>query len=56
MLKKIEFVPVVVGVLGHIRKGFSGWIDTLGIKLNFGMLQKSVLLGTARIVRKVLGM
>ena len=55
-VKKVEVVPVVVGALGCISKGFSGWMDTLGIKLNVGMVQKSVLLGTARILRKVLDM
>ena len=55
-LKKVEVVPVVVGVLGCISKGFSRWMDTLGIKLNVGMVQKSVLLRTARILRKVLDM
>ena len=55
-LKKVEVVPVVVGALGCISKGFSGWMDTLGIKLNVGMVQKSVLLGTARILREVLDM
>ena len=53
-LKKVEVVPVVIGALGCISKGFSGWMETLGIKLDVGMLQKSVLLGTARILRKVL--
>ena len=53
-LKKFEVVPVVVGALGCISKGFSRWVDTLGIKLIVGMVQKSVLLGTARILRKVL--
>ena len=43
-LKKVKAVPVVVGALGCISKGFSGWMDTLGIKLNLGMVQKSVLL------------
>ena len=55
-LKKVEVVPVVVGALGCISKAFSGWMDTLGIKLNVGMVQESVLLGTARILRKVLDM
>ena len=53
-VKKIEALLVVPRALGRISKGFSGWIDTLGIKLNVGMVQKSVLLGTARILRKVL--
>ena len=55
-LKNVEVVPVAVGALGYISKGFSGWMDTLGIKLNIGMVQKSVLLGKARILRKVLDM
>ena len=50
-LKKVEVLPVVVGALGCISKGFCGWMDTLSIKLNVGMVQKSVLLGTARILR-----
>ena len=55
-LKKVEIVPVVVGALGCISKGFSRWMDILSIKLRIGMVQKSVLLGTARILRKVLDM
>ena len=55
-LKKVEVLSVIVGALGCISKGFSEWMDTLGIKLNVGMAQKSVLLGTARILRKVLDM
>ena len=35
-LKKVEVVPVVVGALGCISRGFSGWMDTLGMKLNVG--------------------
>ena len=49
-------VPVVVGGMGGISKGFSGWMDMLGIKLNVEMVQKSVLLGATRILRKVLDM
>ena len=55
-LKKVQVEPVVVGALGCISKEFSGWMDTLDIKLNAGILQKSVLLGTAGILRKVLDM
>ena len=47
---------MVAGALGCISKGFSGWMDTLGMKLNVEMVQKSVLLGTARILKKVLDM
>ena len=36
----VEVVPLVVGALGYISKGFSGLMDTPGIKLNVGMVQK----------------
>ena len=52
-MKKVEVVPVIVGALGCISKG---WMDALGIKSNVGIVQKPVLLGTARILRKVLDM
>ena len=55
-LKKVEFVAVVVEALGCISEGSSKWMETLGIKLNGGMVQKLVLLGAARILRKVLDM
>ena len=55
-LKKVEFVPVVLEALECISKSFSGWMDTLGIKMNVGMVQKPVLLGTAMILKKVLDM
>ena len=43
-LKKVEVVPVVVGALGCISRGFREcW-----------KVQKSVLLGTGRILKKVL--
>ena len=55
-LNKVEVVPVVVGALKCISKSFSGWMDTPGVKLNVGRVEKSVLLRTARILRKVLEM
>ena len=55
-LKKVAVLPFAVGALGCISKCFSGWLDTFGTKVNVGMVQESVLLGTARILRKVLDM
>ena len=54
-LKKVEVVPVAERALGWTRKGFSRWMDTLGIKLNVGNGTK-VLLGTSKILRKILEM
>ena len=54
-LKKIEVEPVVVRALRCISKAsVDQW--TLRIKLNVGIVEKSALLGTARILRKVLDM
>ena len=49
-------VPVVIGALGSVIKEFDRWIEKLGITFNVGVVQKTALLGTARILRKVLEM
>ncbi|XP_068704337.1 uncharacterized protein [Montipora foliosa] len=55
-LKIVELAPVVIGALGSVTKGFDRWIERLGILFNVGVMQKTALLGTARILRKVLEM
>ena len=50
----MEVVPVVVGALGAVSKRLDTWLDKLGITINTGFLKKKALLGTARILRKVL--
>ena len=55
-LKKVEVVPVVIGALGSVTKKFDRWIEKLGTTFNVGVVQKTALLGTARILRKVLEM
>ena len=55
-LRNVEIVPVVIGALGSIFASFDRWMGKLGIKCNVGVMQKSALLGTARILRKVLEM
>ena len=55
-LKRIEVVPVVIGALGSVTKQFNKWIGKIGIGYNVGIMQKTALLGTARILRKVLEM
>ena len=52
----VEVVPVVIGALGSVTKQFDWWIGKLGIPFNVGVMQKTALLGTARILRKVLEM
>ena len=55
-IRKVQVVPVVIGALGSVSKGFDKWIGKLDIQCNFVDMQKTALLGTARILRKVLEM
>ena len=55
-MKDVEVVPVVIGALGTVSKNFKNWIKKMGLKLTVEELQKPCLLGTARILRKVLDM
>ena len=52
----VEVVPVVIGALGNVTKEFDEWIEKLGIINNVGVMQKTSLLGTVRILRKALEM
>ena len=53
--KKTKMVPVVIGALGSISKRLDGFLQILDIEaLNIYVLQKTALLGTATILRKIL--
>ena len=51
---KMKIIPVVVGSLGAISKQFDNRLKQIGIAVETAQVQKTVLLGTARILRKVL--
>ena len=51
-MKKVEVIPIVVGALGAVSKKLDKWIEKLGIHIRIELLQKTALLGTARILRK----
>ena len=51
---KVEIIPLVVGSLGAIPKQFGNRLKPIGITVGTAQVQKTVLLGTARILRKVL--
>ena len=55
-LKIVEVVDVVIGALGSVTKEFDGWIAKLRMTNHVGVMQKTALLGAARILRKVLEM
>ena len=47
-------IPVVIGALGIVSKKFKNYIAALDFEPGIQPLQKACLIGTARIVRKVL--
>ena len=51
---KVKIIPLVVGSLGAIPKQFGNRLKQIGITAGTTQVQKRVLLGTARILRKVL--
>ena len=54
-MKEVIVIPVVVGALGAISAGFEKYIAAIGIEMRVEHAQKTALLGTARILRLVLG-
>ena len=51
---KVVLIPIVIGALATITTKFDKYIESLGIEIRIEHVQKSALLGTARIIRKVL--
>ena len=51
---KTEVIPIVIGALGTIRKGMEDNIRSVSGNMNIQTVQKTCLLRTARILRKVL--
>ena len=50
----VKIVPLVVGSLSAIPKHFGSRLKETGITAEIGQVQKTVLLGTTRIIRKAL--
>ena len=51
---KAKVVPIVVGALGTVSKSLTGYLKEIKVSTKIQVIQKSALLGTARILRKVL--
>ena len=51
---KVKIIPLFVGSLGAIPKQFGNRLKQIGITTGTAQVQKTVLLGTGRILRKVL--
>ena len=52
--KEVVLVPIVVGALGTFSKRFNLYLKKAGLDGSILPLQKACLLGTARIIRKVM--
>ena len=50
----MKIIPIVVGSLDPIPKQFGNRLKQIGITVGIAQVQKTVLLGMARILRKVL--
>ena len=53
-IRSIKVIPVVVGALGSTSKKLKKCIEELGVVISTALPQKTALLGTACILRKVL--
>lgn len=52
---KARIIPVVIGALGTVKKGIGNYLQQLPGQPKVGEIQKIALMGTAHILRKVLG-
>ena len=50
-MKKVVVIPIVVRALGTTTTKFEKYIESLGIDIRIQHVQKSALLGAARIIR-----
>jgi len=51
---KIKVIPVIIGATGTISKSFRKYVSNIPGKYEVKGLQKTAILGTAHILRKVL--
>ena len=50
----MEIIPIIIGALGTIPKSLRKNLEELGADVASGLLQKSVVLETAHIIRRVM--
>ena len=50
----VTVVPIMIGALGTVSKDKEKWLAEIGVTCRLESLQRACLLGTARILRKVL--
>ena len=55
-MPKVIVVPVVIGALGVASVNFQEYMKRIGGNVRLEVIQKTALLGTAKIVRKLLSL
>ena len=55
-MRKVILIPVVIGALGAISVNFKECMKRIGVNVKLEVIQKTALLGTAKILRKVLSL
>ena len=53
-MQKVFIVPIIIGALGSVTKNLGKNLEMINFVKGVEPLQKACLLGTARIIRKVL--
>ena len=53
-VRKVIVVPVVIGALGAVSVNFKEYMKRIGVNVRLEVIQKTALLGTAKILRKKL--
>ena len=55
-MQKVFVVPVVIVALGAVSVNFKEYMKRIGVNVRLDVIQKTALLGTAKILRKVLSL
>ena len=55
-MRKVIVVPVVIGALGAVSVNFKEYMRQIGVNVRLQVIQKTALLGSAKILRKVLSL
>ena len=55
-MRKVIVVPVVIGAFGAVSVNFKEYMKRIGVNVRLEVIQKTALLGTAKILRKVLSL
>ena len=51
-MRKVIVVSVVIGALGAVSVNFKEYVKRIGVNVRLEVVQKTALLGTAKILRK----